>query len=240
MAVPADDSCATIGCMVSLRFSTNIFQLQSCMIAQHAAGDLEPAFGRAVDHVVDRSQRLAEVFPEPRPRRSKTRKHETSIVGRRDLAESVGDATRRARLPRNRRAGARCASSRPVGRSSRDKGSACTTLTSSMHGAHNLRAPMRTTVMQHPYHVVRAAQQDHRLSCDLGGVVVTRRRHLAVVADIDPGVAPQALHLQVEQLRVEVEVAMDRIRPHQRADGLQIVAIAVHATFSNARDNAIP
>jgi hypothetical protein len=30
LAVPADDSCATIGCMVSLRFSMNIFQLQSC------------------------------------------------------------------------------------------------------------------------------------------------------------------------------------------------------------------
>ena len=27
LAVPAEDSCATIGCMVSLRFSTNIFQL---------------------------------------------------------------------------------------------------------------------------------------------------------------------------------------------------------------------
>ncbi len=31
LAVPADDSCATIGCMVSFRFSTNIFQLQGCM-----------------------------------------------------------------------------------------------------------------------------------------------------------------------------------------------------------------
>ena len=29
-AVPADDSCTTIGCMVSFRFSTNIFQLQWC------------------------------------------------------------------------------------------------------------------------------------------------------------------------------------------------------------------
>ena len=29
-AVPAEDSCATIGCMVSFRFSTNIFQLQLC------------------------------------------------------------------------------------------------------------------------------------------------------------------------------------------------------------------
>jgi hypothetical protein len=31
LAVPADDSCATMGCMVSLRFSTNIFQLHWCM-----------------------------------------------------------------------------------------------------------------------------------------------------------------------------------------------------------------
>ena len=30
-AVPAEDWCATMGCMVSFRFSTNIFQLQSCM-----------------------------------------------------------------------------------------------------------------------------------------------------------------------------------------------------------------
>ena len=31
LAVPADDSCTTIGCMVSFRFSTNIFQLHWCM-----------------------------------------------------------------------------------------------------------------------------------------------------------------------------------------------------------------
>ncbi len=30
LAVPADDSCATIGCIVSFRFSMNIFQLQLC------------------------------------------------------------------------------------------------------------------------------------------------------------------------------------------------------------------
>src|SRR3954464_2889109 len=34
-AVPADDACAIIGCMVSLRFSTNIFQLQLCRQRKH-------------------------------------------------------------------------------------------------------------------------------------------------------------------------------------------------------------
>ena len=35
LAVPAEDSCATMGCMVSLRFSTNIFQLHWCMKRRH-------------------------------------------------------------------------------------------------------------------------------------------------------------------------------------------------------------
>jgi len=40
--------------------STSIFQLQLLHVTQHAAGDLEPAGRRTVDHVVKTRQAVAE------------------------------------------------------------------------------------------------------------------------------------------------------------------------------------
>jgi hypothetical protein len=63
---------------------------------------------------------------------------------------------------------------------------------------------------------------------DLGRVEVAGGRDLAVVTDIDPGVAPQARHLELEQLRIQIYVAVDAIRADQTTDGSRISAVAIH------------
>ena len=79
LAVPAEDSCTTIGCIVSFRFSMNIFQLHVVREAQAAAGDLEFALGRTVGHVVDRAQRIAEVLFEVRARVAELDEDEAAV-----------------------------------------------------------------------------------------------------------------------------------------------------------------
>ena len=87
------------------------------------------------------------------------------------------------------------------------------------------RALVRAAVVQDLYAVRGVAHHDDGLRADRGGVVVAELGHLAVVADIDPGVGEEMLHLQLEQLLVEIEVAMDLGLAHQGGDGLSIASV---------------
>jgi hypothetical protein len=73
------------------------------------------------------------------------------------------------------------------------------------------------------------AHQDERLRGDVQGDEIARLRDLAGVADIDPGARPQALHLELEHLRVDVDVAVHPVGLNQRLQRYRIVAISFHA-----------
>lgn len=88
---------------------------------------------------------------------------------------------------------------------------------------------MGAPVGQRPHTPVGAPKHDG-VARELGGVEVAGVGNLAVVADIEPGVTPELLDLQVEQLAIEIHVAMDLIRTNQRPDRLRIVPITTMAT----------
>ncbi|MNJ70546.1 hypothetical protein D3C77_670170 [compost metagenome] len=75
------------------------------------------------------------------------------------------------------------------------------------------------------------ANHHHGLVADGGGDVVAVVRHLAVVADVDPGVGVQALHFQVEQFLVDEQVLVDFRVAQQGADGVGVVAVFGHGRF---------
>ena len=55
---------------------------------------------------------------------------------------------------------------------------------------------------------VAMADHDHGLAADLRGDEVAGLRHLARVPDEQPSAAEDALHLQLEHLRIGVDVAV--------------------------------
>jgi hypothetical protein len=56
---------------------------------------------------------------------------------------------------------------------------------------------------------VLAAADDHRLATHVGGEEVARVRNLAFVAQVQPAALEDVFHLELEQLGVEVHVAID-------------------------------
>src|SRR5690606_25891161 len=66
-------------------------------------------------------------------------------------------------------------------------------------------AAMGAAVVEHMDLAVVVADHDHGLAADLHGPVVARVLDLALVAHIGPDPAEDALHLQLEDLRVAVD-----------------------------------
>jgi hypothetical protein len=91
--------------------------------------------------------------------------------------------------------------------------------------AGDARTFVRATIVQNLDRILGRANHDHRLRTDRRGVVVADLRHLTVMPDIHPGVGEQVLHLELEQLLVDIEVAMDLGLAHQGRDGLPIAAV---------------
>ena len=83
--------------------------------------------------------------------------------------------------------------------------------------AHGGRA-VAAAVEQHPHHAVAAPHDDHGLLADMGGDEIARLAHLALMRDPDPGPLEDALHLELEQLRVAVERGVDAVVQHQGVD----------------------
>ena len=66
------------------------------------------------------------------------------------------------------------------------------------------------------------------MGADGGAEVIALVRHLAIVADINPGVGEQVLHLELKHLLVNIDVAMDLGFPDQVADGFDVAAVSIH------------
>ena len=80
------------------------------------------------------------------------------------------------------------------------------------------RALVRAAIVQHLHRVVGVAHHQDRLRADRGAEIVARIRHLAVVADIDPGVGEQMLHFE---LRTPPRRYRRRGGPRSRGPGLR-------------------
>src|SRR6516165_8161679 len=72
------------------------------------------------------------------------------------------------------------------------------------------------------------SHHQNRLCPDRGTKIIPRFCHLAVMADIDPGVGEQVLHLEREDLIVDVDVAMNLRLANQIPDSLDISAVPRH------------
>ena len=83
-----------------------------------------------------------------------------------------------------------------------------------------------TAVVQDMDRMVFVADHQHGLGADGGAEIVARVRDLRVMADIDPGVGEQPLHLQGEDFGVGVDVAVHFGVPDQGAEGFWVVAVA--------------
>src|SRR4029077_3850955 len=77
--------------------------------------------------------------------------------------------------------------------------------------ADDARPLVRTAVHQHAHRSVFVPDHDQRLARDLVGEIVAGLRHLAVVADVVPGVGEEMLPLESKDLLVYVEVPVHTI-----------------------------
>ena len=78
-----------------------------------------------------------------------------------------------------------------------------------------LSATMRAAVVKHMHLAVGIPGHDQRLAADLSEIIVSRIRDLALMANIDPGAFENAFHLEIEDLRIRISLAMRPIRLHQ-------------------------
>ena len=198
-------------------------------VAQHAAGDLQLSGRRAVDHVVEARQAFAEELLEARAGVVELGEHEAAIVVHvAHRAHALGGvALLRGRCSRSPCAAGSRAAYRRCGTSRRD--------TAQRKNFPVL--PQVSVVMRVPLCGQRLCSTftvpsvwrtiTHRLGADRGAEIVARVRHLAVVADIDPGVGEQVLHLELEHFLVDIDVAMDFGLANEAAHGFGISAISV-------------
>ncbi len=204
-------------------------------VAEHAAGDLEPAGRRAVDHVVDARQAVAEELLEARPDVVELGEDEAAMIV--DVADRVHALRGVALLELGALValGERNLPERAVGAEGPGVIRAAEELAGVAAGlGGDAGALVRTAVVQHMHGAVAVAHHQDRRGADGGAEIVALVRHLAVVADIDPGVGEQVLHLELEHLLVEIDVAMDLGLADQIADGLAVAAVSVHRPLLTA------
>ena len=209
-------------------------------VAQHAARDLQPPGGGAVHHVVDAGQGLAEVLFKAEAGGGHPAEHEATVVV--DMAhghQPLGGLALRERgvlVAGGQRQGGGAA----VGAEAPGVVGAAEELAGVAAGfGGDAGTFVRAAIVQHMHRAVVVPRHQHRLRADRGGEVVAGVRHLGVVADIDPGVGEQALHLQREDVGISVDVAVDLGIAHQGAQGGGIVAVAHAAVLSSRKESTV-
>ena len=198
-------------------------------VAQHAARDLQPAGRRAVDHVVDARQAVAEEFLEARADVVELGEHEAAVVV--DVLDRVHAVAGVALVELGVLValGERNLPQRAVGAERPGVIRAAEELAGVAAGlGGDAGALVRAAVVQHPHRVVAVPDHQDRRGADGRAEIVALVGHLAVVADIDPGVGEQVLHLELEHLLVDIDVAMDLGLADQVADGLGVAAVSAH------------
>src|SRR5690606_21386813 len=203
-------------------------------VAQHPAGHLELALGRAIDHVVERAERFAEEFLEALALGAEAAEYEAAVVVNvldlRHALRGLGlleDFRVIAALQGQRQQGAVGLEGPGVVRAAKELAG----VAAGVVDHHD--ALVGTAVVQHAHRVVVVPHHDHGLVAHRGGEVVARIGHLAGVADIDPGVGEQVLHLELEDFFADEEIFMDLGGPHQCLYGFGVVAIAHDSLVEN-------
>src|SRR6185312_6147582 len=90
------------------------------------------------------------------------------------------------------------------------------------------RALVRAAVVQDLHRVVGVAHHQDGLETDRRTEIVARIRYLAVVADIDPGVGEEVLHLELEHFLVDIHVAMHFGGPDEVLDRGDVASVSRH------------
>ncbi len=204
-------------------------------VAQHAACHFQPADRRAVDHIVEARQAVGEEVLEAEAGIVQLGEHESAVVAhvldrRHALAGVAGlePGVLVALSERDRE-------QRPVGLEAPGVIGAAEELARVAAGlAGDACALVRAAVEQHVHRIVGVAYHQHGLVADVGAEIVALVRHLAVMADIHPGVGEQVLHLQLEDFLVDVDVAMHLGVAHQTAHRLGIAPVSGHRLRSPA------
>src|SRR5260221_8847160 len=186
--------------------------------AEAAADDLELAGRRAIDHVVDRGARGPEIAREVGALRGEAGEDEAAIVldarHRHHREARVAGCEAGALIAVPKRDGVE----RAIGLVGPAVVAAAEGLDVALAIADDLGAAMAAAVIDNMHGTIRVPAHDDGLAADGRRQIVARLRHLAVMPDIDPGAPEDALHFQLEQLRVDIDVAVNAIRLHKVPD----------------------
>ena len=171
-------------------------------VAVHAGVEGKRAVRRAVDEVVDVAFHRADVVLEARSGRREAREHEAAVFADARHARQaelllleIGRAAFRHRHADERAVGVE----RPaVIEAGEPRGMAAALV-------RDLGAAVGAAVEQHAHAAVVVARHDHGLAAEIGGDEVARVRHLAGVADEQPGAAEDPFHLQFEQVGIGID-----------------------------------
>ncbi len=195
-------------------------------VAQHAACDFKLSDRRSVDHVVEARQAVAEEFLEARPFVVQPREDEAAIIAH---VLQARHALRGGRVPE---AGILVALRPGQAQQGAVGAEAPRVIGASEYLARiaagfsgDLHALVRAAVEENLHLAVGMAHHDDGLRTDGRRIEIALVRHLAVVADIDPGVGEEMLHLELEQFLVDEDVAMDFRLAHEFADLVGVAGI---------------
>ena len=198
-------------------------------VAQHAAGHFEPAGRRAVDHVVKARQAVAEKLLKTGPDIVEFGEHKAAVIvhvlDRAHAASGMAllDAGVLVTLLQGDR------EQRAVGLETPGVIGAAEEFSGVAAGfGGDARALVRAAVVQHFYGAVGMAHHQDRLRADGGAVIIAGFCHLAVVPDIGPAVGKDVLHLELEHLFVDIDVAVHLGLAHEAFDCFDIAAISGH------------
>ena len=185
-------------------------------VLEDAARDLDRAVGRAVHHVVEGLRHGAEEILEAHAvrrqagedeaaidRHARHRQHRKARIGGIEIA-GIAVQERRRFEPAVGAVGPAVIAAAELARMTR-------------LGGHHHGAAMGALVVQHADGAVVVPHHEERPEPDPRREEVARLRHLALVPDIDPGAAENALHLEREDLGIGVERAMHPAGPEALA-----------------------
>jgi len=82
---------------------------------------------------------------------------------------------------------------------------------------------MGAAVKHHMDLAVTVTAHDYRLASNCRRDVIAIIRDLAVMTDKQPDAAKNALHLDVEDFRVDIEVLMDPVGLHEAANSVGVI-----------------
>ena len=172
---------------------------------EHAASCLDLAVGGAVDQVVERARHGAEPFLQVRAVGRFAREHEAAVAfhPRHRLHRHFRVADLEvARIAVIERHGFQPAVEM-IGPAVVAAGEL---VRRALLGGHHHGAAVGALVADHAQFAVLVARHHHRMAADLRREIIAGLLHLAFVADVDPRLAEDARHLQIEDRRIGVEL----------------------------------